>query len=47
MIKAMYVDRDSCRICYASTLAEAIRIFRAAGLSGACKEVGTDKYINY
>ena len=47
MIQAMYVDRDSCKVCFAHSLNEASTIFRSIGLSGACKEVGTDKYINY
>jgi len=47
MIKAMYVDRDSRSCCYAVSIEEAVSIFRANGLSGAAKEVGTDKWIEY
>lgn len=47
MIKAMYVDRDSRCSCYAVSVEDAICIFRAKGLSGAAKEVGTDKWIEY
>lgn len=47
MIKAMYVDRDSGSCCYAVSFNEAVSIFRAKGLSGAAKEVGTDKWIEY
>lgn len=47
MIKAMYVDRDSGCCCYAVSFDEAVSIFRANGLSGAAKEIGTDKWIEY
>ena len=47
MIKAMYVDRDSGSCCYAVSFDEAVNIFRANGLSGAAKEVGSDKWIEY
>ena len=47
MIKAMYVDGDSHSCCYAVSFEEAVSIFRANGLSGAAKEVGTDKWIEY
>lgn len=47
MIKAMYVDRDSLSCCYAVSFEDAVSIFKANGLSGAAKEVGTDKWIEY
>lgn len=47
MIKVMYVDRDSRCFCYAVSFGEAVSIFRAKGLSGAAKEVGADKWIEY
>ena len=47
MIKAMYVDRYSGSCCYAVSFNEAVSIFRANGLSGAAKEVGSDKWIEY
>lgn len=47
MIAAMYVDRDSWYYCYAHSVEDAIDIFRAHGLSGALKQTGTDKWIDY
>ena len=47
MIKALFVDRDSWCCCYAVSFVDAVCVFRAKGLSGAAKEVGTDKWIEY
>lgn len=47
VIKAMFVDRDSRCCYYAVSIEEAISLFQAKGLSGAAKEVGTDKWIEY
>ena len=47
MIKVMYVDRDSRCFCYAVSFVEAASLFRANGLRGSAKEVGTDKWIEY
>lgn len=47
MIKALFVDQLTFSRCYAMDISEAIAIFTAHGLHGYCKEVGTDKWINY
>lgn len=47
MIKALFVDRDSLSCCYAISIEEAVSIFKANGLNGAAKEVGTEEWIEY
>ena len=46
MIKALHVERKSCQMVYALNAAEAIEMFKAAGVEvDAVKEVGTADWV--
>lgn len=46
MIKALHVERKSCEMVYALNVAEAIEMFKAAGVEvNAVKEIGTADWV--
>ncbi len=48
MINALYVERKSCKMVYAIDAAEAMEMFRAAGVDvDAVKEIGTTDWTEH